>query len=49
MILLQCSHSPRKYKMEFSDNVTGNYFVELCDNCHARESKEFLVTEEMIQ
>lgn len=35
--------------MEFSDNVTGNYFLKLCNNCHARESKEFLVTEEMIQ
>lgn len=45
----RCSHDSRMYQMEFSDSTTGNYVLELCEKCYSKESKEFLVKEEIIQ
>lgn len=49
MNILSCIHDSKKYRMEFSDSTTGNYVLELCNNCYSGESKEFLIKEEIIQ
>ncbi len=44
---LRCNHTP-KYKLEFSCNRTGNYTIELCDDCRSKESRNYLIKEEII-
>ena len=44
---LRCNHIP-KYKIEFSCHRTGNYTIELCENCRSKESRNYLIKEEML-
>jgi hypothetical protein len=46
--ILQCQHSPRVWKLEYLCEEDGNYTLELCENCHEEESKNFLIKEEKI-
>ncbi len=44
---LRCNHTP-KYKLEFSCNRTGNYTIELCEDCRKQEPDEFLIREAIL-
>jgi len=43
-----CSHDTRIKKMIFSCHVTGNYELDLCEDCYKKENKQFLIAEEDI-
>jgi len=45
---LQCPHKPKTKKMRFSCHVSGNYELILCDNCHQKENRDFLIAEENV-
>ena len=44
---LRCNHTP-KYKIEFSCHRTGNYTIELCEDCRKQEPDEFLIREAVL-
>ena len=39
-----CTHTP-VYRLTYRCNETGNYCVELCEDCRAQESDEHLIRE----
>jgi len=45
---LKCPHSSKTKKLLFSCHVTGNYELDLCDDCYKKENKQFLIAEEDI-
>lgn len=49
IVILTCSHSPKKFRLEYACRSTGNYCLELCENCKSKEPTKFLVKEEPIQ
>ena len=48
-MILQCKHIPKQYRMFFGCKRTGDYTIELCEQCHQGESNDFLIKEEKIQ
>lgn len=48
-ISLKCSHDARSSRRTYKCRITGNYTLELCDNCRKTEPIEFLISEEIIQ
>lgn len=48
MVLLACNHYPKRFLMHFRCQKTGNYSVKLCQKCHESESKEHLISEEVL-
>lgn len=48
-VVFACIHSPKQSRLEYACRATGNYLVELCINCRAKESTKFLVKEEKIK
>lgn len=45
---LACSHFPKKIRLTYSCEKTGDYKVDLCDDCYRKEDKQFLISEEML-
>lgn len=43
-----CHHSPQKFKLTFDGGQVGQYFLELCNSCYAKQDKKFLIKEEVI-
>jgi hypothetical protein len=44
-IELKCKHEPKTHRLVFACQITGDYMVDLCKNCHDDEPKEFLIDE----
>jgi len=47
-LVLQCPHVPKTYRIAFACKVTGNYNIELCNECYQTEDKDFLIMEKKI-
>lgn len=47
-LVIKCVHAQRKHRLVFACEVTGNYILELCEKCRAKESDEFLIKEAML-
>lgn len=45
METFECSHNPKKSRMVFSCQVSGDYRLVLCDDCYKNESRDFLISE----
>jgi hypothetical protein len=45
---LQCHHDPKKFRIAYSCEKTGDYELILCRECHKNESQKFLISEEEI-
>lgn len=45
ILSLKCDHTPKKYVLEYKCQTTGNYTLELCDQCRKTESNDFLIRE----
>lgn len=48
VLQLQCGHESKKFRMKFSCEVTGDYEVLLCEDCHKTEDRKFLISEKEI-
>ena len=46
-LILKCSHEP-VYRLEYSCRQTGNYILELCEDCRKQEPDEFLIREAIL-
>jgi len=42
-----CSHIPQ-FRLEYSCKQSGDYYLELCNECKEQESTEYLVREEIL-
>ncbi len=38
----KCSHK-KKHRLLMDGGVIGNYILELCDGCEAKQNKKFLI------
>jgi hypothetical protein len=45
---LYCTHFPKKFRLVYSCKITGNYTLEICESCHKKEDRKFLISEEKI-
>ena len=41
--------NPKIHKLTFDGGSSGDYILELCDDCYVFQNKEFLIDEEDIQ
>lgn len=39
----------KKYRLIFDGGSSGQYAVELCPSCYGKESKRFLISEELAE
>lgn len=44
-LVIHCPHVPRTHRLVFACEITGDYVLELCKKCRAKESDEFLIEE----
>lgn len=46
---LRCTHNPKKARMKFSCQVSGDYELVLCEKCANNEDRRFLIEEQTLE